>query len=207
MTSESCVLEKNKFTGYLMPEKNYIIGVSDIRSDTNNVLTEGIANKLKIPSITNIIPFVLDNLIDFTLNDKCSISQVLDLYNCILDQIDINLSIYKSGGVFDLTPLGMVAAVYFQILNRKSTSKDTLECLERLTEKAITISCRFTHLIITFPFKGSNLYFHNSAMSNMISGIHCRYEDSIESSIIRLPEVLSSDEERIDFTHHIITLL
>ena len=131
----------------------------------------------------------------------------MDLYDCILNQIDVNLSIYKSGGVFNLTPLGMVAAVYFQLLNRKSTSKDALEHLEKLTEKAITISCRFTHLIITFPFKGSNLYFHNSMMTNMITGVHCRYEDSIESSIIRLPEVLSSDEERIDFAHNIITLL
>lgn len=203
MIDECCEAQAKK---YVSSGKFHLIGVSDIRSGTeSNVLTDGIARKLFIPSVTDTVSTVLNNLTDPL--GKCSRSQILGIYNDVLDQIEVGLVIHQGGGVFNLTPLGMIAAAYFQMMKTRGSTGDDLNYLEKLIGKAVNLSSRFTHLVITFPFPSSDGYFQNSVMSNMIAGLHYRYEDKVGCPVIRIPEVIGSDEDRIDFASRIIALL
>lgn len=186
----------------------YLVGVSDIRSENGDTLSKGIAGKLSVPLVSNTVETVLNNTA-IPFNGKLGIDQIFELYGDILDQLEVGLVIHQGGAVFNLTPLGMFAAVHGQLIDsRFKVTKGDLAAFNRLKEKSINLSNRFTHLVLGNPFKTTEPRFlPDNIMTNLIMGLHYRYEPQIGCPLIRLPEVLATDEERIDFATRVITLL
>lgn len=188
-----------------LSEKFLMVGVTDPRPDAGEPIVRGIAEKLRLPEVVDIVKIVV-NSTEFKLR-RNSLTDVLHVYNEILDQIEVALVVHQGGAVFSTSPIAIAGFALYRAAGDGKVSSADAKSLERLMDKAFDLSTRFTHFVHIFSPSSEEGGHYIDTMSTLVAGVHTRYDERIGRPFIKLPEFLSRDSDKIDFAVRVINLL